>query len=188
MRLIGHDWGGWVGFLICLREPERVKRYLALNIAPPFVRVDLRTVLSVWRFWYQWVIASPLGPRIVSQSGPIGRAAFGWVGSRSWSTADSEIFLGRLREPERARASALYYRTFQRELLALVRGRYRRARLRTPTRILFGTGDQVLTRHYFDAVHRHADDIEVEFVPGTGHFIADEKPGLVLERAQTFFA
>ena len=187
VRLVGHDWGGWVGFLICLREPERVSRHLALNIAPPFAPVNLHTVLSLWRFWYQWVIASPLGPRIVSKSGPIGRAAFSWVGSAGWSGEETEIFLGRLREPERARASALYYRTFQREALALARGRYRDARLRTPTRILFGTDDQVMTRHHFDGVDRHADDIEVEFVEDSGHFIADERPGLVLERALSFF-
>jgi pimeloyl-ACP methyl ester carboxylesterase len=32
VRLMAHDWGGWVGFLFCLRQPERIQRYLALNI------------------------------------------------------------------------------------------------------------------------------------------------------------
>ena len=41
VKLVGHDWGGWVGFLMCLREPERIERYLALNILPPFVPIDL---------------------------------------------------------------------------------------------------------------------------------------------------
>jgi pimeloyl-ACP methyl ester carboxylesterase len=187
-RLVGHDWGGWVGFLICLRKPERVSRYLALNIVPPFVPVNLRSFLSTWRFWYQWVIASPLGGRIVSQSGAIGRTALNWVGASCWSPEEREVFLERLRDPERARASVLYYRTFQRELWGIVAGRYRRGRLRTPTRLLFGTGDRVLTPHNLDGIERYADDIEVELVPDSGHFIADERPELVIDRALTFFA
>jgi pimeloyl-ACP methyl ester carboxylesterase len=34
----------------------------------------------------------------------------------------------------------------------------------------------------------HADDMEIELVPGCGHFIADERPDLVAERARAFFA
>ena len=36
VKLVGHDWGGWIGFLLCLREPQRFERYLALNILPPW--------------------------------------------------------------------------------------------------------------------------------------------------------
>jgi pimeloyl-ACP methyl ester carboxylesterase len=188
VRLAGHDWGGWVGFLICLREPERVSRYLALNIAAPFVPVNLHTTLSMWRFWYQWVIASPLGARILSSPGRLNRRALDWVGADCWSPEEREIFLGQLRQPERARASVLYYRTFQRELVGLLAGRYRRARLRTPTRVLFGTADRVLTPHHLDGIARNADDVAVELVTDSGHFIADEKPDLVAARALELFA
>ena len=34
--LVGHDWGGWIGYLLALREPERFSGYLALNIAHPW--------------------------------------------------------------------------------------------------------------------------------------------------------
>ena len=37
VKLVGHDWGGWIGFLLCLRAPQRFERYLALNILPPWV-------------------------------------------------------------------------------------------------------------------------------------------------------
>ena len=36
VRLVGHDWGGWIGYLLCLRAPERFQQYLALNILPPW--------------------------------------------------------------------------------------------------------------------------------------------------------
>jgi pimeloyl-ACP methyl ester carboxylesterase len=189
VRLVGHDWGGWVGFLICLREPERVSRYLALNIAAPFAPVNIHTTLSMWRFWYQWVIASPLGARIVSGiGGPISRRALDWVGADCWTPEEREIFLGQFRQPERARASVLYYRTFQRELLALAAGRYRHAHLKTPTLVLFGTGDKVITQHHLDGIEWKSDDVTVELVHDSGHFIAEEKPDLVASRALEFFA
>ncbi len=190
VRLVGHDWGGWVGFLLCLRQPDRFERYLALNILPPFLPLQARGLLSLWRFWYQWVIASPwLGEwavRQVATDNPV----FRWVGARpqAWSDEEREIFLGQLREPDRARASVQYYRSFQlREIAPLVRGRYRRQRLRTPTRIVFGTDDRVMDPRPLEASKRGAEDLSVELVPGVGHFIADERPDLVLDRALEFF-
>ena len=58
IQLMAHDWGGWIAFLLCLRQPDRVQCYLALHIPHPFQTLDSRT-LHLWRFWYQWVIASP---------------------------------------------------------------------------------------------------------------------------------
>ena len=190
VKLVGHDWGGWVGFLICLREPQRVERYLALNIIPPFIPIEARNLLSVWRFWYQWVIAAPrLGEWAVRQVAA-GNPVFRWVGAgrEAWTDEDREIFLGQLLEPERARASVQYYRSFQvREIGPLLRGRYRRRLLRVPTRILFGTDDRVMNPRSLEASKRSADDLSIELVPDVGHFIADERPDLVLDRALSFF-
>src|SRR4029079_3269623 len=36
VKLIGHDWGGYAGFLMCLLAPERVERYVATNIVHPW--------------------------------------------------------------------------------------------------------------------------------------------------------
>jgi pimeloyl-ACP methyl ester carboxylesterase len=189
VKLVGHDWGGWVGFLLCLREPRRFERYLALNILPPFVPPDPGGVLSLWRFWYPWTIAAPgLGAWAVRQTmrrNPVYR----WIGADAWGDEEREIFLGQFREPERARASVQYYRTFQlREVGPILRGRYRAQRLRTPTRLLFGTGDRVMSTRSLEAAKRYADDLQIELVPGVGHFIADERPDLVLDRALSFFA
>lgn len=49
VRLGGHDWGGFVGFLLCLRRPDLVERYLALNIIHPWPRLDPRGMLDLWR-------------------------------------------------------------------------------------------------------------------------------------------
>jgi pimeloyl-ACP methyl ester carboxylesterase len=37
-------------------------------------------------------------------------------------------------------------------------------------------------------LEEHADDMRLEFVPNAGHFIVDEQPELVSQRALEFFA
>src|SRR3954454_8057572 len=189
-RLVGHDWGAFVGFLMCLRAPERVERFLALNENHPWLRLGPREMLQSWRLWYMLVLALPRlgswalrrGPRFVD-------SLFGqWSARDVWSETDRRVFSERLRSAERARASALYYRTcLLRELPRMVLGRYRSQRLRTPTLLLFGADDGALRPNYVRGFEAHADDMRAEFLPGVGHFVAEEAPDLVVDRALEFF-
>lgn len=188
--LVGHDWGGWLGFLLGLRAPERIRRYLALNILHPWVS-QTAALPHLWRFTYQWVIASPGLGYALHRSGRITRLALrqGVNHPSAWESGAMESFVENLAEPDRAWAGVQMYRQFTlHELLPVSRGRYRQARLTVPTRMLFGTEDAVLRPQLLRGYERHADDMEVELVPGCGHFIADERPELVIERARDFFA
>jgi pimeloyl-ACP methyl ester carboxylesterase len=192
VRLIGHDWGGWVGFLLCLRAPERFERYVALNTGHPWPSADARNLLSLWRFAYQLVIAAPAaGPWLLrTQAERLVERALrgGAVRPDTFSDDDVHIFADRLRDPARAEASALLYRTFiLNEQLPIARGRYRSQRLRTPTRMLFGTQDPVLRPRMLEGYEPYVDDMSVELVPDAGHFIAEDRPELVAQRANDFF-
>ena len=65
----------------------------------------------------------------------------------------------------------------------MVRGRYRDSRLRVPTRILFGERDFAISTRLLEGYEPYADDMTVELVPDSNHFIAEEKPAVVAERA-----
>jgi pimeloyl-ACP methyl ester carboxylesterase len=188
--LVGHDWGGWIGFLLCLRAPERFRRYLALNILTPWI--DLRrAVEQIWRFWYQWLILSPgLGYRLHTSGQFVPKVLVGGsVVKSAWDEASLAAFTDNLAEPARARACVQMYRVFNlHEQLPILRGRYAQSRLAVPTRLLFGTGDAALRPELLAGYQHHADDMEVELVDGCGHFIVDEMPELVATRARAFFA
>ena len=190
--LIGHDWGGWVGFLLCLRAPERFERYLALNTGHPWPSADARNLLSLWRFAYQPMVGAPaVGPWLLRTQADrlMERLRDGAARPEAFTDADLAIFAERLRDPARAHASSLLYRTFVlSEQLPIALGRYRSQRLRTPTRMLFGTQDPVLTPRMLEGYEPHADDMSVELVDDAGHFIAEDRPELVAERALAFFA
>jgi pimeloyl-ACP methyl ester carboxylesterase len=190
VRLVGHDWGGWIGFLLCLRAPERFQRYLALNILPPWT--SMRAMAPhLWRFWYQWLILSPgIGYRLHRSGKFVPKVlAGGSVRREAWDDASLHAFSDTFMEPERARAAVQMYRVFNlHEVGPIARGRYAKSRLRVPTKLLFGTGDAALNHNLLAGYQHHADDMQLEKVDNCGHFIADELPDLVAERAREFFA
>jgi pimeloyl-ACP methyl ester carboxylesterase len=190
VKLVGHDWGGWIGFLLCLKAPQRFDRYLALNILHPWLSWR-RALPHAWRFWYQQLILAPgIGYRLHRGGRFVPRVLVGGSTVRdAWDEATLRSFADNLAEPDRARAAVQMYRVFNlREVRPILAGRYARQRLTVPTRMLFGTDDAALRPELLAGYERHADEMSVELVPGCGHFIADERPELVAERAREFFA
>ena len=167
----GHDWGGYVGFLLALEHPERVAGFLALNILPPWPSRDPRVALDAWRLAYMPVLATPGVGRHV------GRA----LAARGLP-AEKDAFVDRL-EGERGRATEQLYRAFLlRELPALMRGRYSATDLRIPAKLVFGERDIVLSRRAVEDAVAQSERIELELVADADHFVVDEKPELVADR------
>jgi pimeloyl-ACP methyl ester carboxylesterase len=186
VRLIGHDWGGWIGFILCVRAPERFSRFLALNIPPLWQKLGPGTLAGSWRFWYQWVLATPgLGQYVVTKRNFVGSLIRKNTATDTWSDAELAEFTEVLREPARAHATTKLYRTFVvREFAAVAGGRYNSKRLTVPTRLVFGADDFAIPRAFLPKdTSAFADDFELELVPSTGHFIVDEKPELVTQKA-----
>jgi pimeloyl-ACP methyl ester carboxylesterase len=188
VKLIGHDWGGWISFLIGLREPQRVERFLALGVPPPWTPV--RSALPhIWRLGYQLPIASPaLGALLHRRTDLVPRTLVAGSTVRDpWDQATLRAFADNLEEPERARAAVRLYRSFLfKEVPALLRGRYAGARLTVPTLLVSGAGDFAVVPAMLEGTERQAADMEIEIVEGCGHFIVDEMPDLVIDRARRF--
>jgi pimeloyl-ACP methyl ester carboxylesterase len=188
--LVGHDWGGWTGFLACLRAPERFRAFLALGITHPFQSLD-PGVREAHHLSYQVLLSSPVlaaqllqrSPRLVETIIRIGTTREG-----AFTAEDRRLYADVLREPDRARATVALYRTFLlRETLPVLRGRYAGARLTVPARLLSGDGDPVISAGLLTGWQAAAPDLHVEVVPGCGHFLPEEVPDLVAEHVGALF-
>ncbi|HLM09163.1 MAG TPA: alpha/beta fold hydrolase [Thermoleophilaceae bacterium] len=184
IRLVGHDWGGWIGFLLCLDRPERVVRFVAAGILPPWPSHDPRSVLELWRAAYQIPLALPYVGRRVVEHGAARLLLRS--GSTAFSNAELDAFAGRL-TGERARASELLYRSFlTREGPAAAAGRYDRP-LEVPTLLVAGGRDLAVPVRTLREHAARAALLELELLPEVGHFIVDERPELMAERVLRMF-
>jgi pimeloyl-ACP methyl ester carboxylesterase len=188
--MVGHDVGGYLGFLICLEAPERVVRYVSLNTGHPYVRPTPAALGTFWRFWYWPINGAPvLGPWLI-RHGFYGALRRWFTGARAdWSPEDVEVFLSQWKEKDRAVAASKTYRTYLlKDSPSVLLGRYRSTRLTVPTLMLHGKEDKILREPFLRGFEPFADDMTLELVPGAGHFIADERPDFVADRVQAFFA
>jgi pimeloyl-ACP methyl ester carboxylesterase len=186
VKLIGHDWGAFTGFLVALAHPQRVERMVALDIIPPWTpRPSVRHFALPLLLSYQLLLATPvLGTAAMTRSNAFVRAMIR-SGSRlrRWTDAELDVYADVLRDPSRARASSACYRTFlTRELPGSLVGRYRPSDLRVPTLLVMGGSSPI---------HRVLDpqpspNLRVEVIEGAGHFLPEEAPDQVLELALAF--
>ena len=125
-----------------------------------------------------------LGRRLVADPRFVERVIMaGAVQRQAWTPDDLRTFTAVLAEPARARASVRLYRTF----LAREVARSPRGRLRVPTRIMVGAATRPSRPCCSRARSDDADDVAVEIVPDCGHFVPEEHPELVAERARELF-
>ncbi len=103
------------------------------------------------------------------------------------SAKEREIFAAPYRDPAHAAAVIALYRYYLRLFAETGRGAPR-GRLRTPTCFLFGEDDVMISPELVrTGFEEHADEMTLELVPGVGHFIVDQRPDLVAERAREHF-
>jgi len=54
--------------------------------------------------------------------------------------------------------------------------------------VLVGADDPNIRPEFLHGYEDYVDDLELDFVDGASHFVANERPDVVLERALEFFA
>ncbi|MER5733822.1 alpha/beta hydrolase [Streptomyces sp. NPDC002138] len=190
VALIGHEWGAWAGFMLCLRAPERVSGYLALNMVHPWP-LHRRMLPQAWRYWYTAVLEFPLLGRWVLRNRPQFTRFLlrkGYVDGAGRDEAAVREYLRSAAEPARARAGEALHRSYAlRDVAGLALGRFKKLRLTTPTLILAGEKDFVLPPGVLPGGERYADDLRVEVVEGAGHYVHEERPDRVVEAAKRLF-
>jgi pimeloyl-ACP methyl ester carboxylesterase len=186
---IGHDWGAFVGYLVAISAPERVRALMALSIPHPWPSRHDR--LNPWRLAglaYQLPLASPAG-RWLARRRLTTRVLEAASAGDPFDEGDLAVYESTMGSERGARTTVAMYRTFVlRELVPIVRGRYADARLDMPCRLLVGDDDQIVRGADLRGYERNAPRLEVERVPGARHFLPEERPELVVERARELFA
>jgi pimeloyl-ACP methyl ester carboxylesterase len=189
INVIGHDWGGWTAMIMGLDHPDRIGRMVVINAPHPWPQLRLSLLLEPWRSWYALALATPvLGQELLRRTdfvkGILRRAS----PPGTFTPAELDAYADSFREPARAKAMSDLYRHYHAAFVNVFRGGRRDQHLTAPTLLLFGTRDLYVTPKLLNGYQQYADQMRVEIIPDTGHFLVDEQPDLVAERARDFFA
>lgn len=170
---VGHDWGGWTGFLAAMLAPERLERMLALCIPHPWIGADPRRLALLA---YQGPISLPLiGSRV---AGPMSRALLQiGRGDDRLESDEVELFAGNIP----GSVTVAMYRTFlTREMLPIARGRYAGRVLDVPTTLLIGDDDAVTAGIRTGEVSGQPQ-LQVARLEGVGHWVPEQRPEPIIE-------
>jgi pimeloyl-ACP methyl ester carboxylesterase len=176
--LVGHDWGGFVGYRAALEQPERFRRFVALSVPGPHTRYTPGAIASLWRYWYWQPLAAPvIGPRTVRRMASSGSLVGRWIGLHRTAPDVAAAYMLQFRSPARVAASVTLYRDAVLHALATrFLPQYRRARLRVPTLHIHGTKDGPTSPALVRPMAARSDDWHLALLDGVGHFVLDEAP------------
>lgn len=164
--VIGHDWGCFVSLLLAVGAPERVTAVLAAGSPHPWIPVTAGGALSLWRGWYAALNAFGVA------TGVTGRHVLG-----------PEVAAERYLATTRAPATKALYRWYWGSWMRLLRDGPPPAPA-VPVRYLVGEHDPCTPASW---VGDGVPGAGVEWVPGAGHSLPEERPDLLAARALALF-
>ena len=186
VRLAGHDWGGFTGFLVCIDAPERVSHYAVAGMSHLWPQGDpgiAERLKLLSRVWYMLLIASPVLGRQVMQRVPAfsRNAMLKSAAKRAWDREEIETFVAQWSEPDRAAACVGIYRSFlTKELPQLSSGAFADRRMEIPARLFVGTEDPVVEAENLRGFEGNAPRMQLEVLEGVGHWVPEEAPEQML--------
>lgn len=183
VQLVGHQWGGWLGFHVALAAPERISSFLAVNTPHPWLP-HRKLLPQMWRFWYTALLEYPVLGAWVIRTRP---GVLRWLlrrGRPDLPDADVDVFVDVARQPARARAGQqLHWQVVLRDIPRRALGHYRHQHLSVSTLVLAGSRDFTLSPRSLTGAGRHTDDLRLRILDGS-HYLPEEHPDLVAAAAR----
>ncbi|WP_280537594.1 alpha/beta hydrolase [Halopenitus sp. POP-27] len=179
--LAGHDWGAAVGWWLALHHPDRLRRFLAINLPHP--TVFRRTLQSSWRqrlrSWYILAFQFPWIPERVARVRNWAPIVDGMRRSSRPGAFDAEDF-DRYRRawgrPGAFTGMVNWYRAVGRD-----RPTPTRTTVDVPTRIVWGAGDRFLQRSMAVESLAYCSNGTLQTVHDATHWILHERPNRVVQ-------
>ena len=189
VALIGHDWGGFIAWVVAIRRLRRVDRLVAVNIPHPLCY--RRALEQEWRqklkSAYAGFFQLPFLPDWLLSTGRGSGAA--WLMRRAAGRAcvisneAMEIYRAQAAQTGAATAMLNWYRAAGRDILA---AEDLGAPMETPTLIVWGLNDLALGESCLHGTERYVRHLRIERLPGVSHWTPEHAPDEVNDLILSF--
>jgi pimeloyl-ACP methyl ester carboxylesterase len=197
--VIGHDWGGLIGWECAMREPEMVSQLAVLNAPHPdlYRRRLLQSPSQLVRSSYVGALQLPWLPeRLFEADGYrlVELSIEGLAAADAFSTEDVDRFRAALERSDAPSGPLNYYRAIARDTLSeglssLLRGERPSPRqVDVPTLVLWGEQDPVLGSALTDGLDAVVDDLRVSRFHESSHWPHAAQPQQVADELRRFLA
>lgn len=184
-HIVGHDWGGGVGWQLALEYPEVVDRLVVLNCPHPAAfRKALKTNRrQLFKSWYMFFFQIPYVPELIFKmfDTTLLKAALKGSSLRKNTFTDHDLqqYLSALRKPGAFTAAINYYRASFRNKLSKNKTMKHR-KITAPTQLIWGESDSVLGKELtYKMEPFFSNHFEIHYIPQCSHWVNEEQPDLV---------
>lgn len=192
-HIVGHDWGGTIGWHLAQTVPQVIDRLAILNAPHPqrFFQELLSNLDQLRRSWYilalqipgipEWVIQQNLRELIKNlfQGQAIRKGAF--------SSSDTEIYRAALEKPGALAALLNYYRQMMAPQSWLRHLGHTPEPITVPTLVLWGEEDALLSHRFTEGLEQLIKaPFKLKRIAHCGHWIQQEVPQTVNRELLSF--
>lgn len=165
--VVGHDWGGVIGWFLAMERPDLVSKLVVLNAPHPaaYRRELRRNPRQMLRSWYAMLFQLPLVPELLLRAFGLRLLRSAWRTGPAQSDDDRNVYLRAFSRKGRIRAALNYYRAAARRRQPKVR------RIQTSTLIVWGARDPYLGIELTEGLDDLVPDLRIEIFEKGGHWL-----------------
>ena len=170
-HVVGHDWGGLVGWALAARHPERVRTLTSLSVPHPAAMARaMITSDQALRSYYMALFQLPVLPERLLLAGD-GAALRRLLLISGLPPEPAEHYVRRMQEPGALASALAWYRALPLDARDPV------GQVRVPTLHVWSTRDAALGRAATEQTRRFVDaPYRLEVLEGVTHFIPELAP------------